>query len=138
MQDRGPEVAAGVAPAGVPLPLDPVDDLRVDAEAGAEREVAVVGAAEVDDAPAPARSASSSSLVASTGDGDMPRARAKTLALPPGTMPQRRSLMHEAVDHLVDGAVAAEHDDELDPSLPPPREQLGGVAAVRRSRPGRA
>ena len=68
----------------------------------------------------PSRSASSRAPVASTASLGSPRARAKTLVEPPGTTARPgRSLrigavVQQAVDDLVDRAVAAEGHDQID------------------------
>ena len=82
--------------------------------------------------------------VASTGSRGMPRARAKTLAEPPGTTasagpsgarcpraPDRAAgALQHPVDDLVDGAVAAVRDQQLDAVAHGLRGRLGRVAAV--------
>ena len=83
----------------------------------------------------PASTASLILAIAAAVSTGSPSARAKTLAPPPGMTASSgaccgrrlRRPAHDPVDSLVDGPVAAEHDDELAARR---RGQLTSVAAV--------
>ena len=65
----------------------------------------------------------------------MPRALARTFAWPPGTSPSSGKVVgvggfaQQPVDHLVDGAVTAEHGHQSDTFDHGSGSELGGVAA---------
>ena len=85
--------------------------------------------------PRPARSASRIAPVASNGCTGSPSARTKTLVEPPGTTasagsPGRGPVGEQPVHDLVDGAVAAEGDDQVEPLPRGADGERGGVAAV--------
>ena len=76
-------------------------------------------------------------LVASTGPGGMPSDRAVTFAEPPGTIASAGTCpvgvagaAEQAVDHVADRAVAAVHDDQVDPVLGGRLRDFAAVAAV--------
>ena len=96
-------------------------DLGVEAEAGVEGEVAVVGQAERRSGGVrPARSASRIAPVASNGSRRQPDGPDEDVGRAAGHHGQRRQVragpsVEQPVDHLVDGAVAAERDDDVEP-----------------------
>ena len=86
LRDGRPQIQRrGRRPAAQPGPLHPADHLGVQAQTGAEGEVAVVGPAEPDPAVRRSRSASRITPVPSVQSLGRPSARAKTLVEPPGT-----------------------------------------------------
>ena len=84
---------------------------------------------------ASARMRSSRTPVASTASFGIPSERAKTLALPPGTVASSghllaRSVDQHPVDDLVDHAVAAERHDEVELLLAGALAEQDAVALV--------
>ncbi len=122
------------------LPCAPLARRRarsgVEAEAGGEAEPPVVRAARcLPSGARRSRSPSSSAPVASMGSLGMPSARTKTFVEPAGTMPRAgmpgvHAVGQQAVDDLVDRAVAAERHDDVGAVAHRATGQRRGVAAV--------
>ena len=95
---------------------------RVHTGPAVDREIPTVRPAEVELARARPSSAprAISTPVASTGSRGIPSARARMFVAPPGKHAERHVGPGQTVQRFVDGAVAGEHDDEVDPVVPRP------------------
>ena len=112
------------------VPLDRLDDRGVVADAGVEAEEAAVDAAEPDRAHVGGVDAAArAGRRRATGSFGRPSVRANTLVEPPGQHAERGVGAGDAGRHLVERAVAAVADDDVDAAPGGVVGEAGGVPA---------